>query len=319
VTVPFRKGAWRGAITLLVTAAVLALLVRNFGGSTEFVHAVRGARAAWVVVAFLVAASCVLLGAWRWSLVLAAMGFRLEIWRSLAVLLAVWPLAVVTPSRANELLRPLVVRDVVPLAAGAGSVLAEKAIDLFVLLVMAAAGLAVQGRWTWFAGTASCATAEALVVALVATRRTALARLPVLRRRPETVEELFGAYEALRRRPAALAGICGVSLLVRAGTVAVTYALLVAVDARVDAFDTVTLWPAAMLVGIAPLTLGGMGTRDAAFIWLLGARGAHAGRAALLAATMGYSAVAIWSFAVLGLPLMLRAVVGAGRSSVREG
>jgi uncharacterized protein (TIRG00374 family) len=297
---------------LAVTTMVVVVLVRDLGGSGELWQAVRGARAAWVGVAFAAAAGCVLLGAQRWSLVLGAMGHRLPFVRSLEVLLAVWPLAVVTPSRANELLRPLVVRDVVPLAAGAGSVLAEKAIDLFVLLVLAAAGLGVQGRWTWVAAVTLLALTQATFVAMVATRRAWLARLPLLRRRPETVDELFSAYEALRDRPASLVAICGVSLLVRLGTVAIACALLASVGADVRALDTATLWPAAMLVGLAPITLAGVGTRDAAFIYLLASKGVHAGPAALLAATMGYSAVAIWSFALLGLPLMLRIVLGAG-------
>ena len=297
---------WRTLVTLAATAVLLTLLVRDLGGSADLLRALRDARAGQVVLAFLIAATCVALGAWRWSLVLAAMGYTLRFWRSLAVLLAVWPLAVVTPSRANELLRPLVVRDVVPLAPGAGSVLAEKAIDLFVLLVFAAVGVAVRGRWPWVLLIGAGLAAEVIVVGAVATRRSSLAKLPLVRARPQTVDEIFGAYEALRRRPFALAGIATVSLVVRLCTVAITHVLLLAVGADVDFFDTLTLWPAAMLVGLAPVTLAGMGTRDATFIYLLGARGAHVSSAAVLAATMGYSAVAIWSFAVLGLPLMLR-------------
>ncbi len=304
--VPFRL---RLVLTAGMTALVLALLLREFVGSGDFARAVGGARIAWVVVAFCEASACVALGALRWSMVLGAMGYALPFWRSLAALLAVWPLAVVTPSRANELLRPLVVRDRVPLAAGTGSVLAEKAVDVFVLMMFAGAGAAVQKEWAATGLAVAGLVAEAAAVILVAARRDLLARLPVLRRSPRSVEDLFLAYESLRRKPLRLLAIAGVSLVVRFFTVAVTYALLVAAGAGVSFFATVTLWPAAMLVGLAPLTLAGMGTRDAAFIYLLGARGAHVDRAAVLAATMGYSAVAIWSFAVLAVPFTLRAVL----------
>jgi uncharacterized protein (TIRG00374 family) len=301
---------WRLVVTLFATVALLVLLVRDLGGGSDFLQAVRSARAAWVGLAFLAASACVALGAWRWSLVLGAMGYSLPIGRSLNVLLAVWPLAVVTPSRTNELLRPLLVRDIVPLAEGAGSVLAEKAIDLFVLLVFAAVGASLQRQWA-LAGIISAAIiAEALVLVALAMRRDWLVRLPLVRRRPQTVDEIFGAYEAFRREPARLVTVACVSLLIRFLTVAITYALLIAVGSDVGFFDTVTLWPAAMLVGLAPLTLAGMGTRDAAFIYLLGARGAHVSRSAVLAATMGYSAVAIWSFAILGIPLMVRVALG---------
>jgi glycosyltransferase 2 family protein len=80
----------------------------------------------------------------------------------------------------------------------------------------------------------------------------------------------------------------------------------VAVGAEVSVFDTLTLWPVAILVGVLPATLGGMGTRDAAFLYLLRSRGTHATGAAILAATLAYSVVSMWSFAILGLPFMLR-------------
>jgi uncharacterized protein (TIRG00374 family) len=308
-----RLPRWRIVVTLFATVALLVLLVRDLGGGADFLQAVRSARAPWVGLAFLAASACVALGAWRWSLVLGAMGYSLPLGRSLNVLLAVWPLAVVTPSRTNELLRPLLVRDIVPLAEGAGSVLAEKAIDLFVLLVFAGVGASLQEQWPLAGVIFVAIAAEAFVVVAVAMRRDWLVRLPLIRRRPQTVDELFGAYEAFRREPARLVTVACVSLLIRFLTVAITYALLIAVGSDVRFFDTVTLWPAAMLVGLAPLTLAGMGTRDAAFIYLLGARGAHVSRSAVLAATMGYSAVAIWSFAILGVPLMVKVALGSAQ------
>jgi hypothetical protein len=60
-----------------------------------------------------------------------------------------------------------------------------------------------------------------------------------------------------------------------------------------------------------PVTLGGMGTRDAAFLYLLRTVAGHPAGAGVLAATMGYSAVALWSFAIVGLPFMVSAAVGA--------
>ena len=107
------------------------------------------------------------------------------------------------------------------------------------------------------------------------------------------------------------------SLLIRFFTVVVLHMLLVSVGADIRAVQTLTLWPAAMLVGVAPLTLGGMGTRDAAFLALLAAHGTHVDPSTVLVATVGYSAVATWSFAVIGLPWMIRETLTV-RSSKRE-
>ncbi len=300
------SAAVRLGATLLLTVGVLWVLLRRFGGSPTFEAVVRGADAAWVGIAFLEASACVVLGTERWRLVLAAMGYELPFRRALEAVLAAWPLAMVTPSRANDLLRPLAVRDVIPVAAGTGSVLAEKALDLLVLLLFAGAGAAVEGLWTWALAAGVLCVLEIAVVWLVVTRRGWLERLPLLRRRGAAIEQLFGAFAALRRAPRQLVMLALVSFVIRFLTVAVTHALLISVGARVRLLDTITLWPVATLVGIAPLTLAGIGTRDAAFIHLLAEHGSHAEPAHVLAATVGYSAVAIGSFAIAGLPFMIR-------------
>jgi uncharacterized protein (TIRG00374 family) len=312
-----RRTFWRFALTAVVTAIVLALLVHGFGTATGFFAAARRARPAWVAASFAAATVCTLLTTVRWQLVVAAMGYRLPFRRALEVVLATWPLAVITPSRANDLLRPLAVRDLVPLTAGAGGVVAEKAIDLGLLLAVAAAGAAYGALWTWTGVITLVLLLEVFVVVMVVTRRQALARLPLLRRRPQTVDELFEALSAMGRAPGKLASIATVSLLIRFFTVVVSHTLLVAVGADIPFLQTLTLWPAAMLVGVAPLTLGGMGTRDAAFLALLAEHGTHVDASTVLVATVGYSVVGTWSFALIGLPWMIRETLTV-RSAKRE-
>ncbi len=310
-------GARRGLrllVTVLVTVGILVLLARDLGGGADFVAAARRARPGWVGLSLAASTVCLLLTTVRWQLIVRGTGYTLGFWRALEIVLATWPLAVVTPSRANDLLRPLAVTDVVPLAAGAGGVVAEKAIDLFLLLVVASIGAAFAGLFAWAVAVAAVLVLEIVVVALVLRRRRWLERLPLLRRRPETVERLFEALSALARAPGTLAAIAAASLGVRFFTVVITHTLLVAVGADVPFLLTLTLWPAAMLVGVAPLTLGGMGTRDAAFLALLAQHGTHVELPSVLVATVGYSAVATWVFAVVGLPFMVREAAGARRA-----
>ncbi|MBV9946022.1 MAG: flippase-like domain-containing protein [Myxococcales bacterium] len=309
-----RSAALRLAMSFAATGALVAVLLHDFGGP-GLASAWRHANAVWVVFAFALSCVCVLLGALRWKLVLAAMRRPIGFGRALAVVLATWPPAVVTPSRANELLRAVAVRDAVPIASGASSVLVEKAVDLAILLAPASAGAAVCALWGFSAAAAVLLVAEGLVVAALVRRPRWLLRLGRARR-PEMAGALLEGFEALRREPGKLASICAVSVGIRVLTAGVMQALLVSMGTRVRLLDTLALWPAATLVGVAPLTLGGMGTRDAAFIYLLRRGGAFSGAPpALFAATMGYSAVAVWSFALIGLPFMFReaACVGTGR------
>jgi hypothetical protein len=138
--------------------------------------------------------------------------------------------------------------------------------------------------------------------------------LPLLRAHAEKIEDHFMAFDALLASPARLAAAGVVSLVIRGLTLGTTFALLRAVGADVDLFDTCALWPVATLVGLVPVTLAGMGTRDAAFLYFLSVRGHLVTRASVLAATMGYSAIAVGFFAIVGLPFMVRETAGAAKS-----
>jgi uncharacterized protein (TIRG00374 family) len=304
----------RTGATLLATVALLGLLLRRFGGGSAVAVELSRARPSWVAVALLAAGASVLLGAERWRLVLGAMGYKLGFRRSLEAVLATWPLAIVAPSRTNDLLRPFAVRDLVPMTAATGSVLAEKAMDLLTMLLFAAVGASIRGLWNWTAALGGLAVAEIVVVAILAKRRDVFARLPPVRRRRHLVEELFSALDSLRRAPRQLVAAVAASLGIRLLTLAIAQALFVAVNARVALFDTATLWPAATLVGNAPLTLVGIGTRDATFLHLLAERRADVDPAQVLAATLSYPAIAIGVFAVAGLPFMIREMLRQRRT-----
>jgi glycosyltransferase 2 family protein len=296
------RRALRLAVAVAATTVVMALLVGRFGAGLS--DALRGARPGWIAAAFAMATAGVFLGALRWQVVLESMRYRLGFWRSLVAVLATWPLVVVTPSRASDFLRAFAVRGAVPLAAGTGSVLAEKVVDMSLLLLLAVIGGAVEGLWFWSALTAAVLAVEIACVALLVARRAWFTRLPLVSSHAGKIEDLFHAFDALFAAPARLAATCVLSLVIRGLTLVITFALLRAVGADVDLFDTCALWPVATLVGLLPITLGGVGTRDAMFMYLLSERGHLLTRVNVLAATMGYSAINVGAFAVIGLPFM---------------
>jgi uncharacterized protein (TIRG00374 family) len=294
----------RLTVAVVVTVAVMALLVRQFGSGLG--AAVRSARLDWVAASFAMATAGVLLGALRWQVVLESMHYRLGFWRALVAVLATWPLVVVTPSRAADFLRAVAVRRTVPLAAGTGSVLAEKVVDMSLLLLMAVLGAAIEGLGIWSAVTGAALAGFLVGVFLLVTQRGKLAGLPLLRSHAKKIEDLFLAFDALFASPGRLWATCVLSLVIRGLTLAITFALLRAVGADVDLFDTCALWPVATLIGLLPLTLAGMGTRDATFMYLLAERGHLLTRVNVLAATMAYSLINVGAFAVIGLPFLMQ-------------
>jgi glycosyltransferase 2 family protein len=304
---PARRRWGRLILTLAFTLLLLGVLLQKFAGADVFLSTVARARIELVALALGLAFVCVLLTALRWVQVLAAMGHRLAFGRALTTVLAIWPISVITPSRAGDFARPLMVRDQVPLVAGAGSVLAENAIDIHALLLVALIAALRYRLATESAVFAALIGAEWLAVILVLRGRERLLGFSFLRSRADQIERLYQALGALAARPGKVLVISGTSLLLRFLTVGVIHALLAAVGVSVEFWRLVGPFMVATLASLIPVTLGGMGTRDGAFLLLVN-RGytTPIGEAELLFATVGYSLCAVWIIALIGLPFLAR-------------
>ena len=82
--------------------------------------------------------------------------------------------------------------------------------------------------------------------------------------------------------------------------------LLHAFGASVSFVYVWAMFPFASFVGTIPVTLGGLGTRDAAFLFALNGVGAAVDPGAVLLATLGYAAVGTWLPSLFGLPWLVR-------------
>jgi uncharacterized protein (TIRG00374 family) len=305
---------WRLPLTLLLTALLLGLLVRQFAGVGEFLRTVAGARLELLALAFALACICLLMITLRWVQAVKAIGHRLPFGRAFHAVLAAWPISVVVPSRAGDFARALLVRDSVPLLSGAGSVLIEKAIDIHTLLLAALVAAASLGLWEQSAFIGLLLATQWLFMLLILRSRQRLLRFRALRNHGDKIEQLFRAFELLLAKPGRIVTITLVSLAVRLLGVAIVHTLLAAVGVSIGYVRLVASWLTATLAGLAPVTLGGMGTRDGAFLLLVNGQGERAiSEAQLLFATIGYSCVAVLSFALIGLPLLARSSLSRRR------
>lgn len=301
---------WRILPVAAVTAVVVWILVGKLAGAQEFNDAIGHARWGWIATAVGLLFVCQAVAAHRWMLILDTLGHPIPFLRAAHAMLATWPMALLTPARASDLLRAIAIADLCPVLRGAGSVLAEKAIDVQSLCLLAIVGGVAYGV-PWVAPVAVLMlVCEWLFVWALVHRRETIAKLPLLRRKPEKLEQVLVAFTALLARPRRLLLVSATSILSWVLGTALFQCLLIGFDAGVGITATVALWPAAIFAGMLPLTLAGMGTRDAAFIYLLGAAGHTPLReGALLASTLGYSVVGTWLLAVGGIPWAIRFVL----------
>ena len=102
----------------------------------------------------------------------------------------------------------------------------------------------------------------------------------------------------LGRKPLAAAEVLILAALQWQMNSVMMYFLLLATGAAVPPLATWTATPLALLAGVVPVTISGIGTRDGVFLGLLKD---HAPGPAILAASFLYTALAYWFLGLLGI------------------
>lgn len=303
-----RPKQWsRWAITVAITGLVIFVLVRHISSVQGMEATFQKAHWSWIWVPFAWMTFNVFVATIRWNLIVHAMGYAVPFGRVLYAVLATWPLALITPSRASDLLRAWAIRDKVPLAQGAGTVVSEKVIDLQSLGLYTLFGSLFSGLWVWGVTAFAALIALWTFVYLLLTRLDSILEWKWLRKRSTMIRNFFQVFTELRNNPKQFFIICFFSLLGWAGAIGIATSLLWIFGANLTVSQVFTLWPIALFLAYIPITLAGMGTRDAVFlslVWVSSHSMPH--QANILTSTLVYALVTTVYPALLGLPLMFR-------------
>lgn len=291
----------------LVAGVLVALLVRAFSSRDELLTTFREldvASLAWPLAWSLVA---FVLSVVRWRLVLAAMGFAIPFGRCLRAVLAAWPVAAISPARAGDAVRALVLRREAPVVPVLGSVALEKIFDIHSIAVLAMVGCALAGR------TLPALVAGGGVVAfwLGFLGSARLARLRNARRDRErgivgrTLSAIAESLDQVRTRPALIAAIVALSLAGWMLSTAVIRALLAAAGQEATWIQLLAAWPVAVLAAALPISISGVGPRDGAFLLAMHWVAGDVRNSSVVAATLLYPLITSWTFALLGVPFLV--------------
>lgn len=313
--------AWRLLLALAVTLGLLAWLLGRVVAPGEMRAAFARLSPADLVRPLALSGVAFLLSALRWRTLLAGLGHAVGYRQALFAVLATWPVAVVTPSRSGDALRAALVRDRVPLAAGLGSVLLEKLLDLQSLALLVAAGALAAGRGTLATAALTAVLGFWLGLFLLPVALGRIARTRLRGRLKERLDATSDALVRLRRARGRFAAVVAMSLAAWLLSTAILGDLLGTTGQPVAAADLLLAWPAAVVAAVLPFALSGIGARDGVFLGLLSAIRPGVDPAAVLAATLLYPALTSWVFALVGLPFAARAFAAdpALRSWLRSG
>ena len=255
----------------------------------------------WLAYAFGVAAIQPLLTAVRLHIYLRASQLTKPYKRCLSAILAAMSLNAVLPARGGDLVKVTFLEDdIKKLPAMVGVTILERVFDILILCILALIGSLATGNQ--IAANLSLLALCAPIGALFALNFAD--HIPVIGKK---LKSLSWACQTAMKAPGLLICGWGVASICWISNLLVMFFLFRAVDANLEFTTVAATMPLAILVGILPLSISGMGTRDGAMVFLL----ETIPSGTVLAGTFLYTAAVYWFLAIIGLVFL-------GKESLRK-
>ncbi|MHA1569426.1 MAG: lysylphosphatidylglycerol synthase transmembrane domain-containing protein, partial [Alphaproteobacteria bacterium] len=208
-------------------------------------------------------------------------------------------------------------RDKARVAVGS---LVDRLLDIFGLILLAGAGGVLAAEFSDGSAAPLLAVAVLFVLSVAAILlATALApRLPSRIPLSNLAKKAASALAGFRRQPGKLAACLGLSMLVQSGFIGLT--ILLARSSGIDATVAAWFfaWPLAKLVAVVPISIAGLGVREATLATLLLPFGASAG--GVVAVGLLWQSILFSGGLLGGLALLVsRKSKGAGEAEAESG
>lgn len=301
------KVPWQIALKVLVSAALMAFLLSS-SDSAALMQQIRSVSAGWLLVALVLYLVMLMASAWRWGQLLRTQDVPVSTGRLLRSYLVATFFNNFLPSNiGGDVIR---IRDTV---APAGSktlattiVVLDRGIGLIGLLVVAAlatsalsassaTGAPVWPLLLWIPGIVGLLALTGLV-ALPGTLRTVF--VPLRRIRSEWVDlrldRLEGAFAKFRQHPGGLMNCFAGAVLVQLTLVAFYLAVAHSANIHVPVVHLAVLVPLSFVIQMLPVSMNGLGVREATFSYYFRMLGLPA-ESALVLSLLGAATILVFS------------------------
>jgi len=213
--------------------------------------------------------------------------------------MAAFPLTSITPSKSGDIIKAYYLKDKIPASKTAGSVITERLFDVLTLVLFSLIGMIFCKKYE-LAG-----VAFTILVCIIAIFLLMCAgfdfRLPIKSSWNEKIQNLIISTKLLIKDKRAFLDVMLYSFFVWSLGVVQTLMFFYALGINVPLLFTIANIPIAIFIGLVPVTLGGMGTRDAAIIFLFSG---YATPSQLLGVGILFSFFRYWLVSLIGIPFM---------------
>lgn len=246
-------------------------------------------------------------GAFRWKIILKMLDYEVHYTLLLKLYLANIPISKITPFYGGDFMRVYYLKDKVPRGQHAGGIFMGMILDIAILAVlMLIGGILVRSQIIYLFGLAVISAIAALYIG------TPLVRKIVPRVLKTKVENFFYAFSLLIKKPK-LAGALLLSTFITWFLVMIYIKLVfLSFSSDVAFLPIIAFQSAVTLISLAPITIWGVGTREAVMLVLFSAL---AQRSVILAVGLTYSFVGAVLLPILFIPLTYKVIKEMSRGS----
>jgi len=303
MTIDIKTNKWVKLFFIIsITGAIFFLIFQKIHFN-EVISILISAKKIFLLLSIVPLGVSLFFNAIRWQSVLNAMEYEISLKECFVIFMAAIPFSSITPSKSGDIIRAYYLKNKIPLANTVGSVITERIFDLVVLIFFSLIGIYFYGAHEF----ALIIILFMFLLVVLITFTYKVSKLPI----PETwslkIESFFISIKDLIKNRRILISVILSSFFIWILAILQTMLLFSALSITVPLFFLIGTLPIAILIGMIPVTLGGMGTRDAAIIILFSA---YATSGELLAVALLYSLFRYWLLAIAGLPFMRIATKG---------
>lgn len=236
----------------------------------------------------------------RWQNVLLLLGYELKTGAVARAYLANLPITKITPAFSGDFVRSIFIKEHVPVSIGSGGIFLEAMLDVSILLLSILAG----AFWT---GAVVPALVSIIVIAamVLAAHFSNSPWVRALLEHYKVAQNFLSAIQLAYKNPGKTLRLLALTFFAWMGTVAFMWCAFDALGADISLATIFFLQPLAVLAGLLPITVSGVGVRESAMLALYS--GVAEGSTVLFAG-LAYSFATVIIFPLLCLPVTFTAI-----------
>jgi uncharacterized protein (TIRG00374 family) len=285
---------------LAVTVSVFYIIFRNVN-FFSVINILLHANVIYLILATFLGIFIILFFTLRWKMVLTAMDFPLTFRNTFDIIMGVFPFAAVTPSIASDGMRAVFLRNKIRASIVIGSVLTERMLEFATLLMFLVIGMVISNKFQ-FLGIATIIFCCILLIVYLAHVKI---NLPFKEIWNERLENIFLSLRILVKNKKIFLIVVSYTLLVWICSILQILVFFYALGIKVPIAALLIGAPVAILIGQIPITLGGAGTRDAAFIIMFSE---YALPEQMLSVGIFFSFFRVWLPSIIGIYFMRKVI-----------